>query len=145
MRKFMAEHGPPPGLRPWLKETVVLLRCRDINQTQFRDRVMEKVTRAEALLDQAQPKNVDPEQYQLVGNYYPVVSQCLSQYLSGLDELLHWSETGGSAALERAEKHIETGDLMMQEVVVLICDLNEQFRETEEALIQALSNSPGNL
>lgn len=145
MRKFMAEHGPPPGLAPWLKDAVVLLRCRDISQDQFRERVLEKVSRAESLFSQAQPKNVDPEQYQLVGNYYPIVSQCLSQYMSGLDEILHWSETGDSRSLERAEKFIETGDRIMREVVVMICDLNQQFKETEEALIQALNNSPGNL
>lgn len=141
IRQVIAEHGPPPGLTPWHKNLVVLLKCRDITPDEFRKRVMAKIEETEALVASADPGSMDDEQYMLVGNYYPVVTQCLSQYLAGLEELLHWSETGDSAALEQSRLHISTGDRLSQEVVIMIFDLQEQFKETEEALIRAMGGS----
>lgn len=142
IRDVIAKHGPPPGLAPWRKEQVLLLRCRDITTEQFRERVLAKIEETEALSEEAQPGSVDSEQYQIAGNYYPVVAQCLAQYLEGLEELLYWSESGDEKALENSLLHIETGDRLSQEVMVLIFELQEQFRQTDEALMGSMGISP---
>lgn len=142
IRDVLDEHGPPSGLTPWCEKLVLLLRSRDVTNEEFRDQVLRKFETVEQLYEQAQPDAMDEETYQLGGTYFPVASQCLDRYLSGLDELLHWSETGERDALEAAKTHIEAGDELSAEVLVQIFDLHQQFKETDEALMRGVGLDP---
>jgi hypothetical protein len=138
-REKLAKAGPHPGLSDWHKKTVLLYRCRDISDKDFRGRFLAMSDKLESLLEQALPENLEPETYELSANYYIAAAKCLDSYLEGIDEVLHWSDTGQESALDASRKCFNRGDKEWNETLFEALEMERQFQEIEEALFRSLA------
>lgn len=138
----MAQAGPHPGLTPWHKDTVLLYRCRDITEQEFRHRLLTLSRQFEQLLEQAVPENLEQETYQLSSGYYDAVAACLESYLDGIDETLYWADTGDNAALEAGRASFAQGDQDWNTALKEALEAEVQFQEIDEALMRSMGITP---
>lgn len=141
-RQKMAQAGPHPGLSPWLTDTVLLYRCKDISEEEFRRRVLALSQQFETLLEQALPENLEPETYQLSSGYYDAIASCLESYLDGIDELLYWADTGDGTALESSRRRFTQGDLQWNRALDEALEAEILFQEVDEALMRSMGGDP---
>lgn len=138
----MAEAGPHPGLSQWHTDNVLLYRCRDISEAEFRRRYLALAEKFESLLEQALPENLDEQTYQMSSGYYNAAADCLDAYLEGVDETLHWSETGEESSLETSRRCFERGDRKWNTALKEALEAEVQFQEIDEALMRSLGIGP---
>ncbi len=141
-RAKMVEAGPHPGLSQWHKDNVLLYRCRDINEAEFRRRYLNLAEKFEGLLEQSLPENLAEETYQMSSGYYNAVADCLDAYLEGIDETLHWSESGDEASLELSRRCFERADRRWNKALDEALESEKQFQEIDEALMRSLGIGP---
>ena len=134
----VAEVGPHPGLSEWHKKSVLLYRCRDITEKEFRRRYMTLAEKFEALLEQALPENLEEETYQMAASYYNSASLCLDSYLEGVDEVLHWADTGDEKALEASRRCFARGDKEWNKTLDVALKTEMEFKEMDEAILRSL-------
>ena len=138
IREKMAKLGGFPALSDWRQKTVLLYRCQDIDRKEFLKRVQTLYDKVESLFQQSLPESMETESYLVAQEYYDTASDGLDCYLNGLEALLDWAETGDSSDLERSSSHFARGDEISREVLTLALEVQESFRETDEALLRSL-------
>jgi hypothetical protein len=138
-REKLVKVGPHPGLSGWHKKTVLLYRCRDISEEEFRRRFLAMSDSLEVLLEQALPENVEPETYELSSSYYRAAARCLDSYLEGIDEVLDWADTGRESSLDASRQCFARGDKEWNETLREALEMERQFQEIEEALFRSLA------
>lgn len=132
-----------PGLSEWHTRQVLLVRCQDITQEQFLQRVDGLFELVEQLFEQSLPESMEEETYLVAKEYYDTASDGLDCYLSGLEALRTWVNTNNSAVLEVAAQHFAKGDEYSKKVIPLAIEAQESFRQTDEALLKSLKGSQG--
>lgn len=140
--KKMAEAGPHPGLSSWHQETVLLYRCRDISEAEFRQRFLKLGEKFEDLLEQALPENVEPETYNMASGYYVAAARCLDSYLEGIEEILYWADTGDEKALAASRRCFERADREWNRTLDEALETEKQFKEIDEALMRSMGIEP---
>ena len=141
-RQKLREMGPPPGLLAWQKKLVLLLRCQDITQEEFIQKVTQRHHDVDSLFQQSLPESMEPETYLSAKEYYDEASEGLDCYLSGLEALLDWVETGVDTFLETSKLCFARGDKHSEQVIILSFEAQESFKQTEEALIESMKLGP---
>jgi hypothetical protein len=137
-RQRMAEAGPFPGLLHWHKKNILLFRCRDISEQEFRRRYLTLSAKFETLLEQALPENLEPETYHMSAGYYNAAARCLENYLEGSDEVLYWADSGDERALEASRRLFEKGDRDWNTALQEALEAEKQFLEIDEALMRSM-------
>ncbi len=135
--EMIEELGPIPGLLPWQKEQVLLVRSGDISTQVFAARIAELTEKLEALHIEAQPETMQPESYALAESYYRIVSEALDLYLLALEELEEWSVTGDASLLESSRQNFALGDDFAHRATLEAIRLEEQYRAIDEELLRA--------
>lgn len=128
-----------PGLLNWQKETVLLLRCQDIDKSEFRHRVEKLHSLVKRLFDESQVENLDEEVYLLAKDYYNAASPGLGSYIAGLEALLTWSEVQDSKILNLATYHFTVGDEHTRKLIPIAVSTQKSFLETTKALADSLA------
>ncbi len=137
-RKKLEEAGPHPGLSGWQEKNVLLYRCRDISQDEFRDRFLAAADRLEPLLEQGLPENLDPETYQVASDFYQAATKCLDTYLEGIEEILHWSDTGDAESLSLGRTLFVRGDQELNQMFMENLKFAEEYQELDYALMRSM-------
>ena len=140
--KRMADAGPHPGLSPWHQKSILLYRCRDISEMQFRQRYIKLAEKFEELLEQALPETVETETYHMASGYYVAASRCLDSYLEGIEEVLYWADTGDTKALDASRRCFERADKEWNRTLEEALETEKQFKEIDEALMRSLGIEP---
>lgn len=138
IREKMAKIGQFPALSEWRRKTVLLYRCQDIDRKEFLKRVQDLYDRVDGLFQQSLPESMEKESYLVAQEYYDTAGEGLDCYLNGLEALLDWAETGDSGDLERSSQQFAKGDELSKEVLTLALEVQESFKETDEALLRSL-------
>lgn len=141
LKKFQ-DAGPHPGLTPWLNDTILLFRCRDINEAEFRQRFFDMSSRLEALLARSVPENLETETYQMASDFYDAAADCLETYLDGIEETLVWADTGDASSLESARRTFLQGDQDWNDTIKEAIAMERQFAELDHALLRSLGVNP---
>ncbi len=141
LKKFQ-ELGTHPGLTPWHNDTILLYRCRDISDVEFRQRFLGMAQRLEALLARALPENLENETYQMASDFYDAAADCLETYLEAIEETLVWADTGDADTLESARRTFLRGDRDWNETVKEAIAMERQFAELDNALLRSLGVEP---
>ncbi len=136
--------GPHPGLTSWHTDQILLYRCRDISETELRQRILEMSERLEGHLANALPENLEAETYQMASEFYDTAADCLESYLDGLEETLIWIDTGQSNILDSAKKAIARGDRDWNATIKAALEMERQFAELDNALLLSLGINPAN-
>ena len=85
---------------------------------------------------------MDEETYLVARDYYDKASDGLDCYLTGLESLVSWVNSGDDALLAQARLHIARGDKVSEEVILLAYEAQESFKEADEALMRSLGIDP---
>ncbi len=136
------EVGPHPGLTPWHTDQILLYRCRDIAESELRERILEMSRRLESHLFHALPENLENETYQMASEFYDTAADCLESYLDGLEETLIWVDTGQAEVLESAKQSIARGDRDWNATIKAALEMERQFAELDKALLLSLGVNP---
>lgn len=142
IRKKIREIGRFPGLMEWLELQVRLVRCRDIEPSEFIQRVENLQDKAGSLFEASLPEAMEKETYLVAQAYYDKSAEALDSYLTGLDALLAWINSGENMVLEQARLNFARGDKLTEEVIMLAVEAQESFRETDEALMRSMGLDP---
>lgn len=137
IREKIAQVGKVPGLTPWLEKTVLLYRCQDISKTQFLAKTQDMFDKIENLYQGSLPETMEEETYLLAQEYYDAAAASMEFYLTGLESLLMWAESGERSNLDTAKLHFASGDKKAQETVPIIFETQERFKETEIELLRS--------
>lgn len=140
--KNFQDTGPHPGLSPWLNDTILLYRCRDITEPEFRQRLLDMAAKLEELLNRALPENLEPETYRMASEFYDAAADCLETYLAGIEETLAWADTGHSSTLDAARRFFTQGDQDWNDTIKEAVSLEQQFAELDRALLKSLGINP---
>lgn len=142
IKNKLVEMGQIPGLTDWHKQGVRLLRCQDITKAQFVTKVHELREKIEDLFHASLPESMEQETYLIAKDYYDKASEGLDAYLSGLDALLGWADSGNEALLELAANHFLVGDRHSTDTYSLILDVQKDLREAEDAVMRSVGLDP---
>lgn len=141
LKKFQ-ELDTHPGLTPWHNDTILLYRCRDISDSEFRQRFLDMAQKLEALLARALPENLENETYQMASDFYDAAADCLETYLAAIEETLVWADTGDASILESARRTFLQGDRDWNDTVKEAIAMERQFAELDNALLRSLGINP---
>ena len=142
LRKKLAEMGQVPGLTAWHKKGVLLLRCGDITKDFFLERVWNLRERVESLFENSLPESMEQETYLMAKEYYDKASEGLDCYLSGLDALIGWADSGNESLLEIAANHFLLGDRHSTDTYALQLDVQDSLRDAEDAVMRSVGLDP---
>ena len=137
LRQKLEGNGKFPGLSDWQKKTVLLLRCQDITEAEFLERINALYEKSEDLYESLQPESMDKESYLVGKDYYELAARSVDHYLLGLERLLDWAESRDSRALDASVVQFEAGDALTPKVMMAYLDLQDTFIDSAKAVAKS--------